>query len=77
MLFSRQCCLEKEYKSGTINQVSWIPEQFAKIGKTLKLLNRDTWEDGWKVIAVGARQSKQERIDRALDYKRQRKASDI
>lgn len=60
-----------------MTQISWIPEQFAKLGKFLKLKEGDIWENGWKVAFVGGRMSRQERIDRGDDYKRQRKASDI
>lgn len=77
MEHSRQCVLEKPLTKGVLRQVSWIPEVFAKIGKYLKLKEGTDWENGWQVVQVGGRQSKQERIDRGNDYKKQRKASDI
>ena len=54
----RQCNLEKPIPGpggGTRHQVSWIPEEFAKKGKFLRLKEGDVWEDGWKVTGVGAR----------------------
>lgn len=78
MEYSRQCILEKPLtKEGVLRQVSWIPEAFAKIGKFLRLRENDVWENGWQVVQVGGRQSKQERIDRGNDHKKQRRASDI
>ena len=40
----KQCRLQK----GNVQQVSWIPEQFAVEGKVLRLFD----EFGWKVISV-------------------------
>lgn len=77
MEWYRQCNLEKKLPNGTLNQVSYIPEQFAKLGKYLKLKEGELWENGWMVVCVGGRQSRQERIDRGNDHKKQRKASDV
>jgi hypothetical protein len=49
--YYRQCRLNK---SGMLDQVSWIPEQFAVLGKVLKLRNEGgEWDDGWVVKNVG------------------------
>jgi hypothetical protein len=38
------------------HQTSWIPSQFAVVGKVLKLKNDDDeWEDGWVVESAGTR----------------------
>lgn len=42
----RQCKLVK----GNVNQVTWLPTQFAKVGKNLSLLEDEQWNDGWKVV---------------------------
>lgn len=76
-VYSRQCVLERKIENGTINQISWIPEQFAKVGRFLKLLEKDVWENGWQVVSVGGRQSREERIERGRDHVNQRKGSDI
>lgn len=65
MEYFRQCSLQKKNE----HQVSWLPEQFAKLGKWLKLRENGIWEDGWQVILVGGRQSRQERIERGNDHK--------
>lgn len=42
----RQCKLVK----GNVNQVTWLPTQFAKVGKKVMLLQQDdTWDMGWEV----------------------------
>jgi hypothetical protein len=77
MEYYRQCSLQKKIPKGTLNQVSWIPESFAILGKYLKLLEDDIFPYGWQVVNVGGRQSRNERLDRQRDYKRQRKGSDM
>lgn len=44
-----QCTLRKENSE----QLSWIPNEFAKVGNILRLLN----DDGWMVIRVGQEMS--------------------
>ena len=48
-----QCILKKDDPPGYLQMVSWIPQQYAQIGKVIKLKNNDddTWNDGWTVIA--------------------------
>tara|TARA_Y100000310_G_C20112153_1_gene547617 strand:- start:112 stop:318 length:207 start_codon:yes stop_codon:yes gene_type:complete len=36
---------------------AWIPEEYARVGKVLKLKMDDGWKDGWHVTAVGTRAS--------------------
>lgn len=50
--FYKQCTLQK----GNTIQTSWIPEEFAKSGKYIRLKD----DDGWKVIGVGFRASEQQ-----------------
>ena len=76
-MFYRQCSLEKKTPEGTLNQVSWIPEEFAKKGKFIKLKEGEEWQDGWKVINVGGRKEEKEVRERSRDHKNQREASDI
>lgn len=48
--YYRQCSLRK----GNVQQISYIPEKFAIVGKILKLKqDDDTWEDGWEVRSAG------------------------
>lgn len=47
----QQCRLRR----GNTYTVSWIPAQFAVVGKVLKLKdNNDVWVDGWIVESAGA-----------------------
>jgi hypothetical protein len=56
---------------------SWIPEQFASLGNCVKIKNGEEWEDGWKIVIVGARKEDVEVHERSRDHLKQRKASDI
>ena len=49
--YYRQCRLTK---NGSF-LVEWLPEQFAVVGKTLKLRNDkdDAWDNGWLVTGAG------------------------
>lgn len=68
MMF-KQCTLEKN----NIKQTAWIPEEFAHIGKILKIKE----DNGWKVLSVGSQRLTQDYVsEREQDYKNQRLASD-
>lgn len=71
--YHRQCDLVK----GNDRTTTWIPEMFAKVGKTLKLQDGDGWDEGWVVSSVGVRLESSKVKDNSRDYLRQRKASDI
>jgi hypothetical protein len=64
---------------GVVNyHTAWIPEEFSKIGKYLKIKDEfGEWDNGWKVVGVGSRKEEQFVLEDSQDYKRQRKASDI
>lgn len=69
-----QCTLRK----GSTEQVSWIPEDKAVVGKFVKLRERgDEWDDGWEVISVGKVLPTPYVMERGKDHKNTRKASDI
>ena len=44
-----QCGLYRK----NVKKVSWIPTEFARTGKALKLKDNGIWEDGWIVEWVG------------------------
>jgi hypothetical protein len=72
--FHRHCLLQK----GDLRQTAWIPEIFAKKNKYLSLKQKDdSWDDGWKIIEIGTRQSSKYMLERSQDYKLTRKASDV
>jgi hypothetical protein len=68
-----QCILKKNNKI----QTSWIPERYAVIGKYLKLLENNIWENGWQVISNGVKVSKNSLEILSQDHKRTRTSSDI
>lgn len=76
--FMRQCTLQKDLGNGSVlRTVSWIPEKFSVLGKSLKLKDNDEWRDGFKVIFVG--NYRMENIDvqkQSIRYRTQRRASD-
>ena len=49
-----QCAMRRVIEGGAVRTTSYIPQQFAKLGKTLKLKDdHDRWSDGWVVDGVG------------------------
>ena len=91
MSFYRQCELKRvntiSASGGHLRQVAWIPEEYAKKGKWLKIKKdgcRDStegphmsWEDGWQVVSVGARASTTQVRMYERQHLRQRGQSDI
>lgn len=61
----RQVTMLKKTTTGHITQTSYIPDQYAKLGKVVKLLKDETWEDGWEVI-----QRSDTAVDDAPDYRK-------
>lgn len=70
-----QCVLKK----GNSMQTSWIPQRYAKVGKYLKLfeISTDKWENGWQVISIGVKVSKDALDILSHSHKKTRMASDI
>lgn len=52
----RQCGLIRDLgNERTAGLVSYLPVRFAKMNRIVKLKQDDgQWEDGWKVVSVGA-----------------------
>lgn len=51
----RQCHLKRDIETGTVQQTSWIPSKFAKLGKVLDLKgDDDEWTHDWKVMSVSS-----------------------
>lgn len=54
VIYFRQCRLEKKVENGHKCMVSYIPDQYATVGKVLKLRDSDkNWENGWVVTGAG------------------------
>lgn len=69
-----QCSLKR--KTGTL--VSFIPENFAVLGKIVKLKDDGKWTNGWKVEAISSISITGEDLDKIeKQYRVHRKVSDI
>ena len=76
----KQCKLARKTEQGKVETTSWLPLQFAKKSKVLKLQDRDSkeWTDGWVVKKVYAIRLKEEEVlKREDDYRTQRETSDV
>ena len=50
----RQCTMRRPISRGSVVTTSFIPQQYAKLGRVLKLKDADDgWVDGWVVERVG------------------------
>ena len=72
-VYYRQCVLEKVVDSKNLIDTCWIPLEFAKLNKVLRIKD----DDGWKVTFIGDIKTERETLVRRDDYRTQRKASDI
>jgi hypothetical protein len=49
-----QCRLVKKIRGGETIQTSYIPTEFAKVGRVVKVREDDgSWDDGWVIRIVG------------------------
>jgi hypothetical protein len=69
-IYYRQCTLKK----GPTVQVAWIPEQFAKKGKYLRIGD----DNGWLVVEAGTRRiSGQYLMEHEREYLNHRNVTDV
>jgi hypothetical protein len=74
MKYFKQCKLKKDKTTTT----SWIPEKYAKVGKSLELKNDDIWENGWVVAEVFTKRKSEEAVIRDADaFKKMRTMTDV
>jgi len=66
-------------KGGNTFQTTWIPLNFAKRGKVLKIQRDDkSWDEGWVVKTVFTIVKSEDYLKaHERDYKKTRKSSDI
>ncbi len=70
----QQCKLRR---SGVL-MISWIPEQYAKKDKILKIKSGDGWQNGWKVAEVFEKKNTESTVmSLSRSYLHQREVSDI
>lgn len=50
----RQCLLERRVTGGYDTRLAWLPQEFARVGKIIKIreASGEEWSDGWEVRAV-------------------------
>ena len=73
-----QCTLRRPTENGYSVDTAWIPSEFAKVGKIIKIKQADdSWEDGWKVVSTGTTRSAEWLQGHERDYLHQREASDV
>jgi len=76
--YHRQCRLSRQIQGKMEILVTWLPEEFARVGKVLELeMSSEKWENGWAVCEVYERKKSKEVAERERDYKKNRAASDI
>lgn len=73
-----QCRFETKTSEGTKVDTAWIPEKFAKVGKKIYLgKKRPNPEELWRVTHTFDRKPASWLFKHEMDFKHQRKASDI
>jgi hypothetical protein len=68
-----QCKINKQEKF----DIAWIPSRLAKIGKCIKIKYDNVWDNGWFVIDTYSTNTEDHVIEHEMDYRKQRRASDI
>jgi hypothetical protein len=71
-----QCKLRR----GNQHQTTWLPKRYARVGLPVDLKDDETierWDRGWRVEATFTELPIATVLERAQDYKRTRKASDV
>lgn len=60
--------MERHIPKGMETTVSFIPEEYAKVGNIIKLKDQNgTWKDGcWSIISVGHKTEMPENINKAI-----------
>lgn len=73
------CHLQCRLRCGTEQQVTYLPQKYAEVGRILELRDEDgVWFNGWVVEAVFQPPIDSDYVRaRSDDYRHQRDASDI
>lgn len=60
----RQCRLVKRIRGGEKLLMSYIPDEFARVGRVVKLKDDDGgWDDGWVIGLVGNARTEEQLVD--------------
>ena len=49
----RQCSMTRKVKTGTETHVAFLPNEFAKVGKTVGIKFGDEWREGFVIDSIG------------------------
>ena len=67
----RQCRLVKRLREGQSVQMSYIPDEFAREGRVVKLRDEaGDWDDGWVIALVGQSLCETELHEHELAHRR-------
>lgn len=73
-MFHKQVKLQKD----NVTYYCWVPEEYAHVGRKIRVKIEDVWVDNWTVEEVYKERVESNEIEiRSQDYKHQREASDI
>jgi hypothetical protein len=76
-MYFKQCEMQKPLGKTVMHQTAWIPEHLAHVGHIVKThIQGEVWSDGWKITAVGVRQSAEYVSSHERDHYTQAQASD-
>lgn len=77
----KQCLLEKKIYNGIEGTISWIPEEFAKVGRCVDLKEKfsygDKWTNNWIVKEVYNTKEEKDILIQQVEHKVHRKTTDI
>ncbi len=76
-MFSRQCQLVRNLPDGEVRLTTWLPAEYAILGKILMLKELGKWENGWLVKDCGEIADQKAVHRMSWNHTRQRRASDI
>lgn len=78
-IYFKQCSLSRKLDDSRVQEMTtWIPEQFAKVGKYLEILQDGEWVNGWKVKWTSTVRLTEEYVRaRSRDHLHTREASDV
>ncbi|AXQ69727.1 hypothetical protein HOU03_gp540 [Caulobacter phage CcrSC] len=57
--------------------ISWIPTEFAQVGRKIDLKEKDFWSRGWIVDKVWTTMDAKAVAERGHDYRIHRRATDV
>jgi hypothetical protein len=67
----RQCRMVKRLRDGEAIETSYLPAEFAKVGRIVKVREEDgAWDDGWVIRSVGGTLTEEQLADLERAHRR-------